>query len=72
MSRYGPINSSRSRMETTEINITTGGFSPSEYLSLTENIAQNISEVQKNRQRLDQIIKIIGGPKDRENLRIEA
>lgn len=59
-------------METTETDITSAGFSPSEYLALTENIAQNISVVQKNRQRLDQVIKIIGGPKDTELKRVEA
>lgn len=66
------MDSSRSIMETSGTDITSTGFSPSEYLALTENIAQNISVVQKNRQRLDQVIKMIGGRKDTQARRVEA
>lgn len=44
--------------------VTFAGFSPTEFMSLSENIAQNIGSVKSSWHHLEKIIKIIGGPKD--------
>lgn len=44
--------------------VTFAGFSPTEFMSLSENIAQNIGTVKNSYHTLEKAIKIIGGPKD--------
>lgn len=44
--------------------VTFAGFSPTEFMSLSENIAQNIGSVKSSWHHLEKVIKIIGGPKD--------
>lgn len=44
--------------------VTFAGFSPTEFMALSESIAQNIASVKTSWQHLDKILKLIGGPKD--------
>lgn len=44
--------------------VTFAGFSPTEFMSLSESIAQNIGSVKSSWHSLEKAIKIIGGPKD--------
>lgn len=44
--------------------VTFAGFSPTEFMSLSENIAQNIGTVKNSYHSLEKAMKIIGGPKD--------
>lgn len=44
--------------------VTFAGFSPTEFMSLSESIAQNIGAVKSSWHSLEKAIKIIGGPKD--------
>lgn len=66
------MSTGHSRMNVTDTDAPSAGFSPSEYLLITENIAEIILSVQKSRQHLDRIIKCIGGAKDSIALRDEA
>lgn len=52
--------------------VTFAGFSPTEFMALSESIAQNISSVKSSWQHLDKILKSIGGPKDTVALRDKA
>lgn len=54
---------------TTGNDVTFAGFSPTEFMSLSENIAQNIGSVKSSWHNLEKIIKIIGGPKDTSAIR---
>lgn len=49
--------------------VTFAGFSPTEFMSLSENIAQNIGSVKSVWHQLEKAIKVIGGPKDGAALR---
>lgn len=49
--------------------VTFAGFSPTEFMSLSENIAQNIGSVKSSWQALEKALKIIGGPKDGQSTR---
>lgn len=44
--------------------VTFAGFSPTEFMSLSESIGQNIGHIQTSRDQLEKILKILGGPKD--------
>lgn len=44
--------------------VTFAGFSPTEFMSLSENIGLNITTIQGSREQLEKILKILGGPKD--------
>lgn len=52
--------------------VTFAGFSPTEFMSLSENIGQNIMSIQSSRQQLEKILKVIGGPKDTAVIREKA
>lgn len=52
--------------------VTFAGFSPTEFMSLSENIAQNIGSVKSSWHHLEKILKIIGGPKDTVAIREKA
>lgn len=52
--------------------VTFAGFSPTEFMSLSENIAQNIKSVKTSWVQLGKIFKAIGGPKDTVTLRDKA
>jgi len=45
------------------------GFSPTEFISLSENIAHNIGVVKQSWRALDKAIPLIGTPKDDQNTR---
>lgn len=49
--------------------VTFAGFSPTEFMSLSENIAQNIGSVKSVWHQLEKVIKVIGSPKDTATLR---
>lgn len=49
--------------------VTFAGFSPTEFMALSESIAQNIASVKTSWQHLDKTLKLIGGPKDTAALR---
>lgn len=44
--------------------VTFAGFSPTEFMSLSENIAQNIGSVKSSWHHLEKVLKLIGSPKD--------
>lgn len=44
--------------------VTFAGFSPTEFVSLSEGIAQNIGAVKSSWHSLEKAIKIVGGPRD--------
>lgn len=48
------------------------GFSPTEFMTLSENIAQNIGSVKTSRQTLEKALKKIGTPNDNVKIRDEA
>lgn len=52
--------------------VTFAGFSPTEFMSLSENIAQNVVSVKSGWHHLEKILKLIGGPKDTAALRDKA
>lgn len=52
--------------------VTFAGFSPTEFISLSENIAQNVASVKSSQHHLEKILKNIGGPKDSAALRDKA
>lgn len=52
--------------------VTFAGFSPTEFMSLSESIAQNVASVKSSWQHLEKILKLIGGPKDSAALRDKA
>lgn len=61
-----------SGMNAAGADVTFAGFSPTEFMSLSENIAQNITSVKTSWQHLEKILKLIGGPKDTVALRDKA
>lgn len=52
--------------------VTFAGFSPTEFMSLSENIGQNITSIKSSWQHLEKVLKWIGGPKDSVALRDKA
>lgn len=58
------VSASTSGMQNAGSDVTFAGFSPTEFMSLSENIAQNILSVKSSWHHLEKFIKIIGGPKD--------
>lgn len=72
---YGATNSTNSmlagpsNMTAAGSDVTFAGFSPTEFMSLSESIAQNISAVKSGWHHLEKSSKAIGGPKDSLTLR---
>lgn len=74
---YGATSSTSSMLAgpsgmATGSDVTFAGFSPTEFMSLSESIAQNIASVKSSWQHLEKILKLIGGPKDTVALRDKA
>ncbi|XP_055303628.1 syntaxin-12 [Sitodiplosis mosellana] len=76
---YGATSSSTSGMlpgpsgmSAAGTDVTFAGFSPTEFMSLSESIAQNIASVKSSWQSLEKILKLIGGKKDTVALRDKA
>lgn len=61
-----------STMNAAGSDVTFAGFSPTEFMSLSENIGQNINAVKTSWHQLEKILKTIGGPKDSAALRDKA
>ena len=61
-----------SGMSASGTDVTFAGFSPTEFMSLSESIAQNIASVKSSWQSLEKILKNIGGKKDTAALRDKA
>lgn len=61
-----------SGMSVAGTDVTFAGFSPTEFMSLSESIAQNIASVKSSWQHLEKILKLIGGKKDTVALRDKA
>lgn len=58
-----------SSMSAAGSDVTFAGFSPTEFMSLSESIAQNIAGVKSGWHHLEKSLKSIGGPKDSTALR---
>lgn len=58
-----------STMNAAGSDVTFAGFSPTEFMSLTETIGQNIAAVKSGWHHLEKSLKSIGGPKDSAALR---
>lgn len=75
---YGATSSSTglfagpSTMNAAGNDVTFAGFSPTEFMSLSENIGQNITSIKSSWQHLEKVLKWIGGPKDSVALRDKA
>lgn len=61
---YGATSTSSSTNLLGNDEVSFAGFSPTEFMSLSESIAQNIGSVKSSWHALEKAIKIIGGPKD--------
>jgi t-SNARE domain-containing protein 1 len=46
-----------------------GGFSPTEFISLSENIAANVSSIKSSWQQLEKSNKVIGTERDKKGVR---
>jgi t-SNARE domain-containing protein 1 len=46
-----------------------GGFSPTEFISLSENIAANVSSIKSSFQQLEKFNRVIGTDRDKKNVR---
>lgn len=59
---YGATSSAAPLLTNAEVVF--ANFSPTEFMSLSESIAQNIGSVKSSWHALEKAIKIVGGPKD--------
>lgn len=71
-STTGSMLAGPSGMNAAGSDVTFAGFSPTEFMSLSESIAQNIASVKSGWNQLEKILKLIGGPKDTAALRDKA
>lgn len=68
---YGATSSSNANMmgSTTIPDVNFSGFSPTEFMSLSEDIAHNIQAVNSSSKQLDKILQILGTPRDQQSTR---
>lgn len=69
---YGATSSSSTNMMTSSNNIPDvnfSGFSPTEFMSLSEDIAHNIQAVNSSSKQLEKILQILGTPRDQQSTR---
>lgn len=71
-STSGMLAGPSSGMSAAGTDVTFAGFSPTEFMSLSESIAQNVASVKSSWQHLEKILKMIGGKKDTVALRDKA
>lgn len=69
---YGATSSSNTNMmssSTTIPDVNFSGFSPTEFMSLSEDIAHNIQAVNSSSKQLEKILQILGTPRDQQSTR---
>ncbi|XP_037938390.1 syntaxin-12 [Teleopsis dalmanni] len=66
---YGATTSSTSAVIATLPDVNFSGFSPTEFMSLSEDIAHNINAVNSSWKQLEKILKAIGTPRDQQSMR---
>ncbi|XP_046807406.1 syntaxin-12 [Lucilia cuprina] len=69
---YGATSSSNTNMMSSSTNIPDvnfSGFSPTEFMSLSEDIGHNIQAVNSSSKQLDKILQILGTPRDQQSTR---
>lgn len=70
---YGATSSSNANIMTSSSNnipdVNFSGFSPTEFMSLSEDIAHNIQAVNSSSKQLEKILQILGTPRDQQSTR---
>lgn len=70
---YGATSSSNTNMMSSSSNnipdVNFSGFSPTEFMSLSEDIAHNIQAVNSSSKQLEKILQILGTPRDQQSTR---